>query len=286
MTDEVFVNKILNKNYKITLDEKGKDFAVITIFDGKVLSINDFQKEVLNLIGEFTAKDGRQSADLISAWCQDQILNVTKDVGKYLRRIKKNKGSITMHKRLIDKFSKSQYGEALLTKIFDNYYQVSYMEPKVNEFIRKLESFGELKGSAYLDKAFLDNHGLHERETQIRFAKKKIFKWYQDKYLDKKIKDTLSQLYLSLGKTNWDVMKIGVGRIGAGNDSKTILKCFHHEHKEMEPIISQKFHNWYDEEVIKASSDEMKKVYHTTIGDLVESGKIKVNENSIKDLDL
>ena len=282
MTDKDFINKILNKNFTITFNDKQDDFVVKPLYDeGLIFSYTTFLTEVYSLIYGDTNPTNDTFGLYVKEWYDEAVERVVIDIISFIKKTKKNKGSVTLINRAIKKFSKKYFPE-LITKVCDDYYTKTYLIPNVNVFIEKLSSYGEVKGSQYLAKAFIDTTGLHENEKQIKIAKKIIVEWYEKNHLQKNIQKFLDQLILVLGPRNWEVKQIGSGKY----DSISILKSFPNEDPSTYPLITQKFNEWYEEAVIKASESEMKKAYHTNVGDLVEAGKIKVDTKSIDDLDL
>lgn len=287
MTDREFVYKFLDKNFTITFNDK-YIVASDKMYVAKVLYGNDlfysyekFRDEVYLMIYGDASQTNNRYDKHIGDWFDDTLAKILGDIINFIRSIKKNKGSVTLINRTIKKFSK-KYTLELIAHICNEYYTKNYLTPNVNVFLEKLSSYGEVKGSKYLVKAFVDITGIHENEFQLKIAKKMILDWYEKNQLPKNIDKFLEQLVLILGPTNWQVKQIG----GGNYNISSIFEHFPNEDQSMYSLISSKFNDWYEEEIVKASELEMKKAYHTTVGDLVVNGKIKINEDSIKDLDL
>lgn len=249
MTDELLILKFLERNYKITTGDS--DFLVTDTYDEKNYDSKSFPFIFLKIIGDFTSTTNESSIEIFHRWYGVKKRELTKKLNEYFDVLDSDLGSKAMLAQALETFEKSEYTSQFILHYFNKYYNEKYLIPMLEEYVR---IFDKTKHSSDLVDLF--EYALaKEAPSQHDFSINYLNKWYCDTVISEKLNDFLSQLVITIGKTNWVVTWIGHGPI----TDDTLRQHFKKENGFQFLYIKGAYEEWYEKEVIEASERLMKK---------------------------
>lgn len=248
MTREAFILKFLDKNYKVIADTN--DFAIIDLLsfgETKFHSTYDFLEEYNKIIGRFITSD-----EIFDKWFNSKKRIIAKKLTDCFDVMDGSLGSVALLRDLFNKFENNiEFNQNFIRKYFDEFYTEKYLRPKLKEYTEKFDinlDSGKLLDNFY-ESLYIENDKQHD------FAIDYLNKWYTNTVLTDRVNDFLSQLVITLGRTNWVVTWVGHGPV----IEDTLKKQFHKENQFQYRYIVGMYEEWYEREVLDASERIIKK---------------------------
>lgn len=253
MTDETLINNFLEKNFKVITGQA--DFMIsdklADEIGGRTYNTFEFIEMFKRVIGDFTTDDFNTSTvEIFHIWYGMKKRILTKKLLNHFDLMDGELGSIILNRNVIENLKNEGFHNMFISNYFNDYYSKNFIEPHlekyVNNFDVKYDSSKLIDGISYLLSK--------ENAFQYEFALKYLNEWYCNVVLTDKVNDLLSQLVITLGKTNWNVTWIGHGPLT--ND--TLRNCFKKENSLAFGHVKGLYEEWYDREVIDKSERMMK----------------------------
>lgn len=266
-------NKLLSQNYGFTF--VGGSFYAIE-FDDETKRLNK-----KSFIGHAKMLIGDEAQDLISDWFDSKRAEITKKLLDYLDNIdREESGSIKLSFQMLQYFEKdSLITDEAVIAFFESYYELNFLENVVNKLIEKFEpkDFDDIEF-----KRIKEELQRTETEKIYTLAKNKLNDWYSKSILGDKLADLFSQFVITLGKIDWKVTWVGHGPV----TTEKILKHFRLDTDSHDEFILKQYQEWYENEIIEASSREMNNPNNFKLYNQIQEGKLKLNRNALDDLDI
>lgn len=245
--DEIIITKFLDKNYKVITNVS--EFVICDCDSFQQYNGLEFIDLFKKIIGEFITVNGESSVDLVHKWFETTKRKLTKIIVDYFDTLDESVGSNLLAEQVMMKFvDDKQYSHVFIVDFFNDYYTKKHLNPRIDKY---LESFDKRKFSGDLTSEF-DKYLITDSTYHHEYSMKYLNQWYSDVVLEDKVKDFLSQLVVTLGRTNWIVTWIGHGPI----KNETIKTYFKKENSAQLKYINEMFNNWYE----RAKQDSSEKL--------------------------
>jgi ferritin len=238
--EEKYINKFLIKNYLVKTTSSS--FAVLDKNTKQEYPLSYFKKEMAHIMME-------TSWPTIDIWFTKHSNELIKDLDEHIRGIDYSKyPTLFILDNIVKHFKpKKKYDEGFIKSVFYNYHKQHNIVPKLDELTKNIQNSNQIMDVMGQQMEF--------EPTIIRdFVLDYLNEWYSTSILGQKITDFFRQFVVTLGPTNWKVTWIGHGEV----TQAMIRQEFRDESEYQLKIVFNKYHKWYEEEIIQASERMLK----------------------------
>ena len=205
-------------------------------------------------IKRFSRQLPRQNK-IVSDTIKDKILEnyrekvITTKITKIVSELELTKGSKALKKEIFSKmYGDMTYFATDINKYFGVIYKEKHLDKVINDYIITLNT--EMDSNIIINqcKALELEDG-----EQYDYFVERLNEWYGDNVdINAKVGDILSQFFITLGPTNWQVRWIGHGLL----TEDKIFEAFK-EHSYHKKHVMTLYNKWYDMAVMLASEKHM-----------------------------
>jgi len=244
MTKEYIIN-FLKGSYEPYVD----DYGILIIRKNNESNIRFYKSQLLIemklIIGEFEVGPST-SINIVSDWVKEKHEELLKNLHEIISKVDATKGSVYFLRILSKKKLKSNISKTFIKEEGIKYFKYKICDPIIDDLIGKYNIKTIKKCSDLISKCLELNE---DYEIDI-YIKNRINTWYCNNILACRIKELFSQFVINMGPRTWIVTWVGHGKVS--NDK--IISNFLDEEEAQHKFILAKYEEWYDEEIIDASS--------------------------------
>ncbi len=238
--EERYINRFLIKNYSVKTTSSS--FSVLDKSTKKEYALSSFKNEMAHIMME-------TSWPTIDIWFTKYSNKLIKDLDEYIRGLDySKKPTLLILENIFNHFRRKRtYEEGFIKNIFYNYHKIHNITPKLKELTKNIQNSNQIMD--------IVSEQMEFEPSIIRdFVLEYLNEWYSTSILGGKITDFFRQLVITLGPTNWKVTWVGHGEV----TQAMIRQEFRDESEHQVKIVFDKYHKWYEEEIIQASERMMK----------------------------
>jgi hypothetical protein len=246
MTKE-YIIEFLEDGYKPYVDDK--DIFIIRKNNESNIrfSTTQFLTEIKLIIGEFDIGSST-SINIVSDWVNEKHEELLKELNEFMRNIDATKGSVYFLRIISNEKFESNISKALINKVGIKYYKDKICDPFLDSLVSKY-NIVTIKKSSDLISEYLELNKNEDSKIET-YVKDKLNRWYCNNVLDGRIKELFSQFVITMGPRTWVVTWVGHGKVSRDK----IINNFLEEEENQHDFILDRYDEWYEEEVIDASS--------------------------------
>ena len=239
------------------------------------LSKSAFIAEAKTLVGD------NKLTQVISDWFDEETGKLAKKILAYLDKFTDGgSGSQELSNEMLIAFADEEsISDETIVIFLESFYKEKFLAKYMDSLLDGLNP-------ETADVEVLNSHKKRiQRDQTEKIAElciDEINAWYSKSVVEDRLLDLFSQFVLTLGKTEWKVTWVGHGPM----TEEKLLKCFEKDSDFHHGYILKRYSEWFEEAVNDASEREMNNAYHTRLWDKIQKGELKLNTDSIDDLDI
>jgi len=248
MTDEEFVRTFLNKNYVVSLFEKG--FVIKDIDLEEYYNVQPFNGLIKKLLGS-----DEIFSTILNSWYTENseklITNLTDFFKSIPKEIKSREGFFQVIKFCQEnKFVSVTFAHTLYTKFYVENFDTTLFENLKNSVNLGVQTSADME-------ILLRPKLYNETEGVANEIIGNLNTWYFDNVMSGRLKTFLERSKVILGQTDWTIKNLDYGSFS----SSDILSCFSEENVFQRTIIKRVILEWFENQRYIVSEQMMKNMY-------------------------